>query len=146
MAIETYSQFKNRGLRQNLSPFYANIGLAASYMSIGREKEARYHAEEVLKVTPQLNLKYLKNFFMYKNLDHLERFLSALQKAGIPENIAITLEETAKERIKLPMVKVKGILNLQCTKSNGVIKIREALLSAQTIQPKNSKIKLYVVT
>jgi len=68
-----------------------------------------------------------------------------LIKAGIPEDIALILEEIAKERIKLPMVRVKGVLNLQCTKSNGVITIREALLSAQKIQPKNSKIKLYVV-
>lgn len=68
-----------------------------------------------------------------------------LIKAGIPEDIAIVLEEIAKERIKLPMVRIKGILNLQCTKSNGVIAIREALLSAQKIQPKNTKIEVYVV-
>jgi translation initiation factor 2 subunit 1 len=68
-----------------------------------------------------------------------------LTKAGIPEDIAIILEEVAKEKIKLPMVSVKGILNLQCTKSNGVIAIREALLSTQKIQPKNAKIEVYAV-
>lgn len=68
-----------------------------------------------------------------------------LIKAGIPEDIAIVLEEVAKEKIKLPMVRVKGILNLQCAKSNGVIAIREALLSAQKIQPKNAEIEVYVV-
>jgi translation initiation factor 2 subunit 1 len=68
-----------------------------------------------------------------------------LIKAGIPENIAIVLEEVAKDKIKLPMVRIKGILNLQCAKSNGVIALREALLSAQKAQPKNAKIEVYVV-
>jgi len=68
-----------------------------------------------------------------------------LIKAGIPEDIAIVLEEIAKERIKLPMVRIKGILNLKCTKSNGVIAIREALLGAQKIQPKNAEVQVYVV-
>ena len=68
-----------------------------------------------------------------------------LIKAGIPENIAIVLEEVAKDKIKLSMVRVKGILNLQCVKSNGVIALREALLSAQEAQPKNAKIEVYVV-
>lgn len=68
-----------------------------------------------------------------------------LTKAGIPEDIAIVLEEVAKEKIKLPMVKVKGILNLQCTKSNGVVALRDALLSAQKIQPKNAEVQVYVV-
>jgi len=68
-----------------------------------------------------------------------------LIKAGIPEDIAVVLEEVAKEKIKLPMVKVKGILNLQCTKSNGVNAIREALLSTQKIQPQNAKVQVYVV-
>jgi len=68
-----------------------------------------------------------------------------LIEGGIPEDIAIILEEIAKEKIKLPMVRVKGILNLQYAKSNGVIAIRKALLSAQKIQPKNAKIEVYVV-
>lgn len=68
-----------------------------------------------------------------------------LIKAGVPEDIAIVLEEVAKEKIKLPMVRVKGILNLKCTKSNGVMAIQEALLSAQKIKPKNAKIEVYVV-
>jgi len=81
--------------------------------------------------------------------DELERAAregaEVLVKAGVPQDIAVVLEEVAKEKIKLPMVTVKGILNLQCTKSNGVLTIREALLSAQKIQPKNAKIEVYVI-
>jgi translation initiation factor 2 subunit 1 len=68
-----------------------------------------------------------------------------LVKTGIPEDIAIVLEGVAREKIKLPMVRVKGILNLQCTKPNGVVTIRKALLSAQKAQPKNAEIEVYVV-
>jgi len=68
-----------------------------------------------------------------------------LVKTGIPEDIAMVLEEVAREKIKLLMVKIKGILNLQCTKPNGVIAIRDALLSSQKAQPKNAKIEVYVV-
>jgi len=83
---------------------------------------------------------------VYEELERAAREGSeVLIKAGIPEDIAIILEDVAKEKIKLPMVRVKGILNLQCTKSNGVIAIREALLSAQKTQPKNAKVEVSVV-
>lgn len=69
-----------------------------------------------------------------------------LTNAGIPRNIAVVLEEVAKEKIKLPLVEVKGILDLQCPKPNGVISIREALLSTQKIQPKDAKIEVSVIS
>jgi len=81
--------------------------------------------------------------------DELERAaregVGVLIKGGIPEDIAIILEEVAKEKIKIPMVRVKGILNLQCIKPNGIVAIREVLLGTQKIQLKNAKIQVYVV-
>lgn len=68
-----------------------------------------------------------------------------LLKMGIPENIATVIEKIAKEKIKVPMVKVKGTLNIQCSKPNGVNLIRDSLLSAQKIEPKGTKIRVYVV-
>lgn len=69
-----------------------------------------------------------------------------LLKIGVPEDLAITLANIAKERIKIPMVKVKGILNLQNTKPDGVIRIKEALLNAQKIsKPEGTNLNIYVV-
>jgi translation initiation factor 2 subunit 1 len=69
-----------------------------------------------------------------------------LLKLGVPEDIAVTLEEIVKEKIRIPLVKIKGILELQCTKPNGASLIKEALLSAQKIQNlKETKVRIYVV-
>jgi translation initiation factor 2 subunit 1 len=71
---------------------------------------------------------------------------NVLLKLGVPEDIAVTLEEIAKEKIRIPMVKIKGMLELQCTKPNGVSLIKEALLSAQKIQDvQGAKVRIYVV-
>ncbi len=69
-----------------------------------------------------------------------------LLKLGIPKDIAVTLEEIVKERIKIQLVKVKGILELQCTKPNGVVLIKEALLKAQEIgESRGAAVHIYVV-
>jgi len=69
-----------------------------------------------------------------------------LIEAGLPKDIAVALAEVAKDKIRPPMVKIRGLLELQCMKPNGVIYIREALLSAQKIEkPKDTKIRLYAV-
>jgi translation initiation factor 2 subunit 1 len=69
-----------------------------------------------------------------------------LIEAGLPKDLAVAMAEVAKDKIRPPMVKVKGLLELQCMKPNGIIHIKEALLSAQkTERPKNTKIRLYAV-
>ncbi|MFQ5837041.1 MAG: translation initiation factor IF-2 subunit alpha [Candidatus Bathyarchaeia archaeon] len=69
-----------------------------------------------------------------------------LLKLGVPKDIAVTLEEIAKEKIKIPLVKVKGILELQCTKPNGVVLIKETLLKAQKIgESQETNVRIYVV-
>lgn len=54
-----------------------------------------------------------------------------LLKLGVPENMALVLDEIAKEKIKMSSVNIKGILEIQCTKPNGANLIKDALLSAQ---------------
>jgi len=69
-----------------------------------------------------------------------------LIEAGLPQDLATTLAEVAKEKIRLPMVKIKGTVELQCMKPNGVVHIRDALMSAQKIEkPEGVEIHLYVV-
>jgi len=65
---------------------------------------------------------------------------------GMPKEIAEAIAEIAKEKIRIRMVKVKGILKLQCTKPKGVALIQEALLSAQEIgKPLGARVRVYVV-
>lgn len=69
-----------------------------------------------------------------------------LVEAGLPKDIATALAEVAGDKIRPPMVKIKGLLELKCMKPNGVICVREALLSAQKIEkPKDTKVRLYAV-
>lgn len=65
---------------------------------------------------------------------------------GVPKDMAETIAEIAKEKIRIPMVKVKGTLKLQCTKPKGAALIREALLSAQEIEkPMGARVHVSVV-
>jgi len=84
---------------------------------------------------------------IYEGLERAAREgAEPLIEAGIPKDIATTIAEVAKEKIRLPLVKVKGTMQLQCTKPNGAVHIRDALLSAQKIaKPEGVKIHLYVV-
>jgi len=65
---------------------------------------------------------------------------------GVPKEMAEAIADIAKEKIRIPMVKVKGTLKLQCTKPKGVALIQEALLSAQEIgKPLGARVRVYVV-
>ncbi len=69
-----------------------------------------------------------------------------LTQAGVPQETATIIAEIAKEKIKLPLVKIKGTIELQCMKPNGVEYIRDALLDAQKIEkPEGTTIHVYVV-
>lgn len=70
-----------------------------------------------------------------------------LSKIGVPSDIAQTLTELAKERIRPPLVEVKGILELSSIKPDGVEAIKDALQGAQkTKTPKTAKIHIYTIT
>jgi len=84
---------------------------------------------------------------IYEGLEKAARDGSEpLIEAGLPKDLATTIAEVAKEKIRLPLVKVKGTIQLQCMKPNGAVHIRDALLSAQEIEKlEEVKIHLYVV-
>jgi translation initiation factor 2 subunit 1 len=69
-----------------------------------------------------------------------------LTKIDVPEEIARAFVEVAQERIHIPMVKVKGTLEIRCIKPNGVNIIKEAFLSAKkTEKSRAAKLRFYVV-
>jgi translation initiation factor 2 subunit 1 len=70
----------------------------------------------------------------------------ALTKLGIPDELAKAFAEVAAERIHVPMVKVKGIVEIRCTKPNGVKLIKEAFLNAKKAEKsKDAKLRFYVI-
>lgn len=69
-----------------------------------------------------------------------------LLELGVPKKLAAAIVEVVKEKIKPPLVKIKGTLELQCVKPDGVVRIREALMSAQKIEKlPGTKVRVYVV-
>lgn len=69
-----------------------------------------------------------------------------LVEAGLTRDMAVAMSEVAKDKIKPPLVKIKGLLELQCMASNGITAIREALTSAEGIEkPKETRVRIYAV-
>jgi len=70
----------------------------------------------------------------------------ALLKVGVPSDVATVLTEIAKDRIKIPMVRVIGTLNLTSTRSDGILVIKNALMSAKNIKmPAGTNVNISVI-
>ncbi len=70
-----------------------------------------------------------------------------LLKIGITKDVATTLQEIAEERIGVPSVSVRGILELECTKPKGVSVIRDTLSRAQkTSRGQEAAIHIHVIS
>ncbi|OGD44085.1 hypothetical protein A3K79_02345 [Candidatus Bathyarchaeota archaeon RBG_13_46_16b] len=70
-------------------------------------------------------------------------FLTSL---GVPEKLASVFVEVAQERIHVPMVKVKGTVEISCAKPNGVKIIQEAFLNAKKSEKsRDAKLRFYVI-
>jgi translation initiation factor 2 subunit 1 len=69
-----------------------------------------------------------------------------LTKISVPQEIAQALAELAKEKIRPPLVEVKGVLQLTNTKPDGVNLIRKALQTAKkTTTSKMTRIHVYTI-
>ena len=86
-ALTVYKQLIDRARKGEFPILIAHIYMAEVYMELGREKEARTHAAEALKLDPKLSLEQPRKIGLhgYKDPAHLERRLNTLRKAGIPE-------------------------------------------------------------
>ena len=89
-----------------------------------------------------------KEYGLYPGLEKTAREgVQVLLELEVPKDIAVTLAEVAKEKIKLPAVRVRGRLEVQCMKPNGVRLIRDALLDAKKIEkPLGSEIDVWVMS
>jgi adenylate cyclase len=62
---------------------HAHVYLTATYISLGREKEAHAEVEEVLKIKPKFSLNYFRKIMLHKNKTDNDRIIDALRKAGL---------------------------------------------------------------
>ena len=86
-ALTVYKQLLGRSRKGEFPSLTPHLYLADVYAELGREEEARTHAAEVLRISPNFSLEVVSkiNTYGYKDPAHLERRLNALRKAGIPE-------------------------------------------------------------
>ena len=69
-----------------------------------------------------------------------------LTKLGIPEDLANIITQVAEERIRIKMVKVRGVLEIRCMKPNGIKCIQDAFAAAKKAQKaRDIKIEFYVI-
>ncbi len=69
-----------------------------------------------------------------------------LVKMGIPENVASVIVQVAEERIKIKLVKVRGVLEVRCMNPNGVKCIKEAFNGAtDSLKARDAKVEFAVI-
>jgi adenylate cyclase len=79
-AIEAYEGVLRRGDYDNC----AHIGLATTYIYVGREEQAKAHAQELLKRYPESSfLNWYRQYGEYSDQAVLNRKVEALRKAGL---------------------------------------------------------------
>jgi len=62
----------------------AHIGLGTTYSLMGREKEARAEAEEVLRINPKFSLDHFaKTGLFYRDQSEKDKIVNAMRKAGL---------------------------------------------------------------
>ena len=80
---EAVSAYK-KALQLAPNDIFAHLGLASTYSKMGREKEARAEAAEVLRIDPKFSLdNYAKTSLSYKDQSVNDRIVAALRKAGL---------------------------------------------------------------
>ena len=85
-ALTAFNELLQRSQRGELPPpLVSHLGLCAIYAELGKEKEARSHAQEILKISPSFSMEEAKRVHRWRDPKKSERWLSFLRKAGLPE-------------------------------------------------------------
>ena len=80
---EALSAYK-KALQRAPDHMGAHIGLTTTYSLMGREKEARAEAAEVLRINPKFSLDYYaKTVANYKDQSENDKVINAMRKAGL---------------------------------------------------------------
>jgi adenylate cyclase len=79
---EAVSAYK-KSLQRAPDNIYAHLGLAATYSMMGREKEARAEAAEILRINPKFSVDWLAKAAPFKDQSVIDNYIGALRKAGL---------------------------------------------------------------
>ena len=110
-------------------------------------------AAQQMDVTPEIAYEkigtLLENYFgsLYNGFASMAlQGKKALAKKKIPSEWTDVLAEIAQSKLNIPLMKVKGTLNLTCVKPNGVNVLKKAFTKAKKIRkPATSNIRFYVI-
>jgi len=83
------------------------VYLAGTYFMLGKEKEARDHVAELVRIDPKYTIKYFSKVTIIKNQADKDRMIDALRKAGLPEYSQIALPDKPSIAV-LPFVNISG--------------------------------------
>ncbi len=79
---ESVSAYK-KAIERTPNDIGAHIGLAATYVLMGRDEEAHAEAEEVLRINPKFSLSHYAKVFAYKDKSETDKLTDALRKVGL---------------------------------------------------------------
>jgi adenylate cyclase len=79
---EALSAYK-KSLQRAPDNFFTHLGLTGTYSMMGREKEARAEAAEVLRINPKFSVDSYAKLMSNKDQSFIDNFISALRKAGL---------------------------------------------------------------
>jgi len=72
-----------KSLQKSPDDLFTHLGLTICYVSLGREKEARAEAVEVLRIHPEFSLEHFAETLPYKNQSDIDYAIASLRKAGL---------------------------------------------------------------
>ncbi len=79
---EAVSAYK-KALQLSANNIFPHIGLAVTYIQVGREKDARVEGAEVFRLNPKFSLDSFAKTLSYKDQSVTDNFVDALRKAGL---------------------------------------------------------------
>ncbi len=79
---EAISSYK-KSIQREPDNIFAHTGMAATYILMGREQEARAEAAEVLRINPNFSLDSLARSLPFKEQSMIDNYIGALRKAGL---------------------------------------------------------------
>lgn len=74
--------------------------------------------------------------------DVARRGPKALQKLGLDVNLSTILDEVVKDKISIPIVEVRGVMDIRVKASNGIEVIKSALRSGEEVKTSGAQVKV----
>jgi adenylate cyclase len=70
-------------LQKQPNQMFPHLQLAATFMLMGKEEEAKLHAGEVMRIDPKFSLERYSKTLPWKNREEVDRVIDAAHKAGL---------------------------------------------------------------